>query len=124
MNRETELEDKISRLKEHKNDSKIILELIKVEISKLQDELDDIRINREPIEGDSDYIANNKQQIELIKKFFSPKESERIIKLIGNNGIMIRSAKDTNYILTQRALRKLKTARKLLEIKEIYNLIN
>lgn len=59
----------------------------------------------------------------LIEKFFPTKESERIMKLIENEGDMERNASSSEYKLTLRAINKLRNANKLLEFPEIQNIV-
>jgi len=57
MAKETELEKRLEHLKLHKGDAEFILKAIDNEIERIQDDLDNLRINRDSIEGDSDYVA-------------------------------------------------------------------
>lgn len=65
----------------------------------------------------------DKELKQLIESYFAPKESQRIIKLVENNGVMVRDSMSSEYKLTLRGINKLRKAKKLLEYEEIRNIV-
>ena len=65
----------------------------------------------------------NEELKKLIEKYFPTKESERIMRLIENDGEMIRDSNSSEYKLTLRAINKLRTAKKLLDFEEVQNIV-